>query len=118
MAQIVAFPRPLAFTRAFEELPLFTQRAANGDLFYAGLIDGSIQISVGPSGDWWVSDLQIVVKDACRIEASAKTIRLDPDEHESLYWLVLDVFTDKFATTLKAWIDEARAAADLRGRAA
>jgi hypothetical protein len=41
MAQIVAFPRTLAFTRAFEELPLFTERAPNGDFFFAGLINGT-----------------------------------------------------------------------------
>jgi hypothetical protein len=38
------------FTRAFQELPLFTQRGPNGDLFYAGMIDGSIEISVTPGG--------------------------------------------------------------------
>jgi hypothetical protein len=118
MAQIVAFPRTLALTRAFEELPLFTQRAPNGDLFYAGLIDGSIQISFDPSGNWWISDLHIVVKNACRTEAVAKTIRLDPDEHESLYWLVLDTFTDKYSATIEEWVREASAEAGLRGRAA
>jgi hypothetical protein len=118
MAQIVAFPRTLAFTRAFEELPLFTQRAPNGDLFYAGPIDGSIEVSVSPSGDWWISDLHIVVKDACRTESRTKTIRLDPDQHEYLYSLVLDTFTDKYPATIEEWVREASAQAGLRGRAA
>jgi hypothetical protein len=118
MANIVAFPRTLAFTRAFPELPLFTQRAPNGDLFYAGLIDGTVEISVGRAGDWWISDIHIVVKNACRIEAPAKTIRLDPDEHEGLYWLALDVFTDKYSATIKEWVREASAEAGIQGRAA
>jgi hypothetical protein len=119
MAQIVAFPRTLAFTRAFEELPLFTQRAPNGDLFFAGLIDGSIEVSVSPFGDWWISDLHIVVKNACRTEVGgAKTIRLDPDEHEGLYLLVLDMLTDKYPATIEEWVREAAAQASLRGRAA
>lgn len=106
MAQIVAFPRTVTFTRAFEQLPLFTQRAANRDLWFAGLIDGSVEISADPSRNWWVSDLHICVKNACRAEVAAKTIRLDPDEHESLYWLVLDVFTEKFAATIEEWVRE------------
>jgi hypothetical protein len=118
MAQVVPFPRTLVFTRAFEELPLFTERAHNGDLFCAGLIDGVIEVSVSLSGDWWISDLHIVVKNACRTEAGTKTVRLDPDEHERLYWLALDLLTDKFATTIQAWIDEAIVEAALRGRAA
>jgi hypothetical protein len=118
MTQIVAFPRPLAFTRAFEELPLFTDRAIDGDLWFTGLINGSIQISFDPSGNWWISDLHIVAKDACRTESRTKTIRLDPDEHECLYWLVLDTFTDKYTATIEEWVREASAEAGLRGRAA
>jgi hypothetical protein len=118
MAQLVAFPRTLAFTRAFEQLPLFTQRAPNGDLFYAGLIDGTVEISVGRSGDWWISDIHIVVKNACRTDGAAKTIRLDPDEHEYLYWLALDVFTDKYSATIEEWVREAVAESALHGRAA
>jgi hypothetical protein len=118
MAKIVPFPRTLAFTRAFAELPLLTQSAPNGDLFYAGLIDGSIEISVTSAGEWWVSDIHIVVKNACRAEAHAKTIRLDPDGHEGLYWLVLDVFTDKYSATIKEWVREASAEAGIHGRAA
>jgi subtilase family serine protease len=118
MAKIVPFPRVLTFTRAFQELPLFTQRAPNGDLFYAGLIDGSIEISVTPAGDWWASDIHIAANNACRAEARTKTVRLDPDEHEGLYWLVLDVFTDKYSATIKEWVREEAAQAGLRGRAA
>jgi hypothetical protein len=120
MAQIVAFPRTLACTRAFEELPLFTQRALNGDVFYAGLINGSIEISFTAGGDWWISDLHIAVDNARRGDdaASGKLVHLDPDESPSLYWLALDVLTDRFATTIQAWIDEAVAEAGLRGRAA
>jgi hypothetical protein len=118
MAQIVTFPRTLTFTRAFQELPLFTERATNGDLWFAGLIDGSIEISVSPSGDWWISDLHVAVKNACRTDAGIKTIRLDPDRCESLYWLVLDVFTCKYAATIEEWAHEASAEAGLQGRAA
>jgi hypothetical protein len=118
MAQIVAFPRMIAFTRAFEELPLFTQRAPNGDLFYAALINGSIEISVAPNGAWWISELHIVTKDAWGIEAKPKTVRLDPDEHETLYWLILDTFTDKYTATIEEWVREATVEAGLHGRAA
>jgi hypothetical protein len=82
------------------------------------LIDGTVEISVGRSGDWWISDIHIVLKNACRTEARAKTIRLDPDEHEGLYWLVLDVFTDKYSATINEWVREASAEAGIQGRAA
>jgi hypothetical protein len=72
MAQVVPFPRTIAFTRAFEQLPLFTAPARNRDLFYAGLIDGSVEISVDPSGNWWISDLCISVKNARRTEAAGR----------------------------------------------
>jgi hypothetical protein len=57
MAQIVAFPRTLVLTRAFQELPLFTQRAPNGDLFYAGLISAPARRNPrtaggAPGGPW------------------------------------------------------------------
>jgi hypothetical protein len=120
MAQIVPFPRTLAFTRAFEELPLFTQRALNGDVFYAGLINGSIEISFTPGGDWWISDLHIAVDNARRGDdaASGKLVHLDPDESTSLYWLALDVFTDIYTATIEEWVRQATAEAGLRGRAA
>jgi hypothetical protein len=118
MGQIVSFPRTLVFTRAFEQLPLFIERAGNGDLFCAGMVDGSIEISVAPSGDWWISDIHILVKNACRAGTTSKTVRLDPDEHEGLYWLVLDVFTDKYSATIEEWVREAAAESGLRGRAA
>jgi hypothetical protein len=117
MAQIVAFPRTLAFTRAFEELPLFTDQATNGDVWFAGLIDGEIEISANPANDWWISGIHIVVENACRAETGTKTIRLDPDEHGSLYWLVLDTFTNKYSATIEEWVREAAAEAGLRGRA-
>jgi hypothetical protein len=118
MAQIVAFPRTLVLTRAFQELPLFTQRAPNGDLFYAGLINGSIEISFTPAGEWWISDLRIAVANAGRGDAPGKLIQLDPEESPSLYWLALDVFTDKYAATIEAWVREAVAESGLHGRAA
>jgi hypothetical protein len=115
MAQIVAFPRTLSFTRAFEELPLFTQRAQSGDLFCGGLINGSIEISFTPGSDWWISDLHIAVENArrCGDDAPGKLVNLDPDESPSLYWLALDVFTDKYADTIKEWVREAAAEAGL-----
>jgi hypothetical protein len=118
MAQIVAFPRTLVLTRAFEELPLFTERAPNGDLFYAGLINGSIEISFTPAGKWWVSDLRIAVASAGQEDAPGRLIQLNPEESPSLYWLALDVFTDKYAATIKEWVREAAAEAGLHGRAA
>jgi hypothetical protein len=120
MAQVVSFPRTLVFTRAFEQLPLFTERAGNGDLFCAGLIDGVIEVSVAPGGDWWISDLHIAVENARRSDSGSpgRLVRLNADESPTLYWLALDVLTDKFATTISAWIDEAITEADLRGRAA
>jgi hypothetical protein len=119
MAQIVTFPRTLVFTQAFEKMPLFTERTRNGDLFCAGLVDG-VEVSVSPGGDWWISDLHIAVENARRTDDGAlgKLVRLDPDESPNLYWLALDVLTDKFANTIQAWIDEASAEAGLQGRAA
>jgi hypothetical protein len=64
-------------------------RSVTPDLFYAGLINGSIEISFTPAGDW--SDLQIAVANAGRGDDAApgKLIQLDPDESPSLYWLAL-----------------------------
>jgi hypothetical protein len=47
-----------------------------------------------------------------------KLVQLDPDESPSLYWLALDVFTDKYIATIEEWVREAAAEAGLRGRAA
>jgi hypothetical protein len=120
MTLIVAFPRTLTFTRAFEELPLFSEDAANGDLFFAGLIDGSIEISVDPWGNWRISDLHVSVKNARPTAAGInnKKVQLDPDLSPSLYWLVLDVFNGKYTATLEEWVSEATAEARLCGRAA
>jgi hypothetical protein len=94
------------FTREFEELPLFSQRAPNGDLFYAGLIDGSIEISFNRSGDWWISDLHISLDNARRAQDGIhrKMICLNADECPGFYWSVLDIFTDKYADTIEEWI--------------
>jgi hypothetical protein len=108
MAQILVFPQTHVFTREFEELPLFSQRAPNGDLFYAGLIDGSIEISFNLSGHWWISDLHIAVGNARRGQDGIRRriIHLNPDESPALYWLALDVFTDKYADTIDEWMHE------------
>jgi hypothetical protein len=108
MAQILAFPQTLVFTRVFEELPLFSERAGNGDLFFAGLIDGTIEISFNLSGDWWISDLHVSVKNArCADDgAHRKIIRLNGDEYPAFYWAALDVFTDKYADTITEWMHE------------
>jgi hypothetical protein len=82
MAKIVTFPRTLVFTQPFEKMPLFTERTRNGDLFCAGLVDGVIEVSVTPGGDWWISDLHIAVENARRTDdgATGELVRLDPDE--------------------------------------
>jgi hypothetical protein len=108
MAQILAFPKTLFFAREFEELPLFSERALNGDLFFAGLIDGTIEISFNLSGNWWISDLHISVENARRGQdgIERKIIHLNADECPAFYWAALDVFTDKYAATIEEWMHE------------
>lgn len=106
-SNILTFPSSHSFKRTFEELPLFSQKAANGEVFAAGLVDGEIEISYSPAGDWWVSDISITI-DNFRMGAAAqaKTIPLCPEENQVLYSLILDVFTDKYAETIAEWVGE------------
>lgn len=118
MAQIVTFPRTISFVRQFEELALFSEKSANGDLFYAGLVDGSVEISFDPSGyrsDYWVADIKIRVDNLRRVKdgGAAKVITINADENAALYWLLLDVLTDKYHETILEWIAEECAENDI-----
>jgi hypothetical protein len=106
MAQIITLPRTISFRREFEELPLFSEKDANGDLFYAGLVDGSVEISFDSTGDWHVSDIKIRVDNLRRVKDGgvARVITVDADENPALYWLLLDVLTDKYADTIDEWV--------------
>ena len=104
--KLLTFPRQNTFTRQFEELPLYSERAANGDTFFAGLVDGVVEISYDHEGDWHVSDIQIKVENGRRVKDGgvAKFVTVDADENAALYWLLLDVLTDKYADTIAEWI--------------
>jgi hypothetical protein len=105
MGQVVSFPRTISFTRQFEELALFSEYTRSGDLFYAGLIDGIIEISFDHTGDWSISDIHIKAENGrWGMRAEAKVVRVDADENAALYLLLLDVLTDKYAGTIEEWV--------------
>jgi hypothetical protein len=109
------FPRKLSFERRFEALPLFAEKAANGDVFCAGLVDGTMEVSFDRTGDWYISTVHILVNNGrdVRDGGTRKAIRINGDDHTNLYWLILDVLTDKFAATITAWVREEAAARGL-----
>jgi len=104
-SNILTFPSSSSFKRTFEELPLFSQKAANGEVFAAGLVDGEIEISYSPCGDWWISDIAIKI-DNFRMGSAARAhvVPLCPEENQALYGLILDVFSDKYAETIAEWV--------------
>lgn len=105
MAQIITLPRTITFTRQFEELPLYSEKTRSGEVFAAGLVDGSIDVSFDPSGDWHISDIHIKVENyRMGKDNLAKTVRIDADENPSLFWHLLDTLTDKYAATIEEWI--------------
>jgi hypothetical protein len=114
-AEVITFPRALAFEREFQALPLFAETAANGDVFCASLVDGAMQISFTRAGDWYISDVHIFVNNGRHVRdgGARKAVRINGDDHTSLYWLILDVLTDKFAATITAWVREEAAARGL-----
>lgn len=105
---VLTFPQTMSLTRDFEELPLYSQKSAIGDVLCAGLIDGTVEISFDLSGEWWVSDLAIKI-DNFRMGSAAqgKTVPLCPEENPGLYNLILDVFSDKYADTIAEWVYDA-----------
>lgn len=116
MAQIITLPRSISFTRQFEELPLYSEKAANGDLFYAGLVDGNVEISFDGSGDYWISDINLKVDNGRRVKdgGTTKLVNINGDENPSLFWHILDVFTDKYHEIILEWIYEEMAERGLR----
>ena len=62
MAQVITLPRTITFTREFEELPLYSERTRSGETFFAGLVDGSLEVSFDSTGDWHISDIHIRVQ--------------------------------------------------------
>ncbi len=105
MAQVITLPRTITFTRQFEELPLYSERTKSGETFFAGLVDGSLEVSFDSTGDWTISDIHIKVDNYRMGDAGvAKMVRVDADENSALYWLLLDILTDKYADTIREWI--------------
>jgi hypothetical protein len=105
VAQIVTFPRTSSFVRQFEELALFTEKTAAGDLFYAGLLDGEIEVAYDRDGDWHIANIDIKIENG-RIgeNACAKFVNVNPDDAPALYWLLLDRLTDVYAATIAEWV--------------
>jgi hypothetical protein len=115
MAQIITLPLTIKFTRAFEELPLYSEKTKSGECFFAGLVDGALEVTFDASGDWHISDIHIQVENYRRGAANeARTVRIDADENPSLYWHLLDTLTDKYAATILAWCHEEAAEYGLR----
>lgn len=107
---ILRFPCGGTFKRTFEELPLFSERAANGDWFKAGLVDGEVEIEYDHAGEWHISDIRLNIDNGrMGSAAKAKTIRLCAEENAALYSLILDVFCDRYADTIAEWIDQEQA---------
>jgi|ERR1017187_4365211 hypothetical protein len=105
MGQVVSFPRTISFTRQFEDLPLYSEKTRSGELFYAGLVDGILEISFDHTGDWFVSDIKVKVENGrFGRENVATFVQVDADENPSFYWHILDTLTDKYASTIEEWI--------------
>jgi hypothetical protein len=104
--KLITFPRQNSFIREFEELPLYSEKAANGDVFFAGLVDGVVEISYASDGAWHISNITIKVDNGRRVRDGGvtKAVHIDADENPSLYWHLLDVLTDKYATTISEWV--------------
>ncbi len=115
MGQVVTLPRTIKFTREFEELPIYSERTRSGETFFAGLVDGSVEVSFDHTGDWHISDIHIKVENYRMGDANvAKTVRIDGDENPSLYWHLLDTLTDKYAATIEEWMHQEAAERDLQ----
>ena len=108
MAQIYVLPRTMTLTRQFEELALFTEKAPNGDIFFAGLIDGRLEVSYDLTGDWYISDIEISIENGrrCKDGGTSKMVNVNADENPSLYWLLLDRLTDVYASTISEWVSD------------
>lgn len=105
MAKVITFPRTNILVRQFEELPLYSEKAANGDIFFAGLVDGTVEVSYTDPEDWWVSSIAIKIDNGKRgREAAAKVVEISAADNPQLYWHILDVFSDKYADTIGEWI--------------
>jgi hypothetical protein len=105
MGQVVSFPRTISFTRQFEELALYSEKTRSGDLFFAGLLDGSIEVTFDHTGAWDITDIHIKVDNGrWGMRAEVKVVQVDADENPALYWLLLDVLTDKYASTIDEWV--------------
>jgi hypothetical protein len=106
MGQVVSLPRTHTLVRQFEELALFTEQAPNGDLFFAGLLDGEIEVSFDATGDWHVSNISIIVENgrSARNGGAAKSVNVNADDNAALYWLLLDRLNDVYAATIQQWI--------------
>jgi hypothetical protein len=105
MGQVLTIPRTITFTRQFEELPLYSEKTRSGETFFAGLVDGALEISFDSTGDWHVSDIHLRVQNHRTGDAAAaKVVRIDADENPSLYWHLLDTLTDKYTDTIQEWI--------------
>jgi hypothetical protein len=106
MAQIVFLPTVRTLQRQFEELALFTEKTANGDLFFAGLLDGEVEVSFDHTGDWTISDISIVASDgrSTKNGGKLKRVNINADDAPALYWLLLDRLTDVYATIIDEWV--------------
>lgn len=106
MAQIISLPRTRTLQRQFEELALFTEKAPNGDLFFAGLLDGEVEVAFDHQGDWHISDISIIVSDgrSVRNGGKLKRVNVNADDAPALYWLLLDRLTDVYAATIDEWV--------------
>lgn len=101
MARVITFPRTNILQRQFEDLPLYSERAANGEVFAAGFVDGTVDISYSDPEDWWISRIRIKVDNGRMGSAvEGKVVDLSADDNPSLYWHILDVFENKFAHTI------------------
>jgi hypothetical protein len=109
MGQVVSLPRTRTLRRQFEELALFTEKTPNGDLFFAGLLDGEVEVSFDHTGQWHISDISIIVSDgrSVRNGGKLKRVNVNADAAPALYWLLLDRLTDVYAATIQDWVEAA-----------
>ena len=106
-------PFPAVMEQPFEECPLVWQVDASKTVWTGGYIDGRMEISYGPDGDWWISDVWISVDNGrLGYEAKGKLLPLSPDANRDLYVMAVDSIEEHYASQIDEWVHDELAYAD------
>lgn len=100
-------PFPSAMEQSFEEVPLVWQVDTSKTVWTGGLVDGQMEISYGPDGDWWISDVWISVDNGrTGYEAKGKLLNISPEANRDLYVMLVDSIEEAYASRIDEWVDD------------